>query len=167
MIGGTYAIPRIAFTVDGENLALANGDIIRVRDVEDQRFVNTLRGDNSIYSLGVSPDGRSIAAGDTASVVFTWDLSSEEPFNKLTIQKDEGNGVSTLVWDVNFSPDGSLVAAAGGDGIINIWDVTTGELITSLAEHHKAVSAVSFSPDSRTLASGGLDGTIYIWQTSR
>jgi WD40 repeat protein len=167
MIGGTYAIPEIAFTVDGKNLALANGSIIRVRDVKDQRFVSTLRGENSFYSLSVSSDGRSVAAGDTASVVFIWDLSSEETINKLKIQKGEEESVSTLVWTVDFSPDGSLIASADGDGIINIWDVRTGELITSLAGHSKAVSAISFSPDGRTLASGGLDSAIYIWHTTR
>jgi WD40 repeat protein len=166
MIGGTYSIPAIAFTVDGKSLALANGDIIRLRDVTNQRFVSTLRGDNSFYSLSLSADGRTAAAGDTAGALFIWELSSESPSHKFTTQPGEEEGVSTLVWEVAFTPDGSLIASADGSGSINVWDVKTGELLTSLPGHKLAVSAISFNPDGRTLASGGLDGAIYIWQAS-
>jgi WD40 repeat protein len=167
MIGGTFAIPAIAFTVDGESLAIANGDIIRVRDVTDQRFVSTLRGENSFYSLSSSADGRFVAAGDTAGAVFIWELSSERVSYKLTTREVEEESISTLVWNVAFSPDGRLIACADGYGLIYIWDVTTGELLATLHGHSKAVSTISFSPDGRVLASGGLDGVIIIWQSSR
>lgn len=166
MIGGTFSIPAIAFTVDGSSLALANGDIIRLRDVNDQRFVSTLRGENSFYSLSLSPDGGKAAAGDTAGDVYIWQLASENPSHKFTNQKTGIADASNLVWEVAFSPDGDLIASANGNGSIYLWEVGSGDLLASLPGHTLAVSAISFSPDGRTLASGGLDGVIYVWQVT-
>ena len=49
MIGGTYAVPDIAFTPDGASLAVVNGEVVRLRDVASGRFADPARPGVSLY----------------------------------------------------------------------------------------------------------------------
>lgn len=163
MIGGAYAIPSVIFTQDGASLAIANGDIIRFRDVDTQRFVLTLRGDSSFYSLALAPDGQFLASGDSDNTVSLWDLSSETVIHSLQAHTGETSRAAALIWHVAFSPDGRLLASAGGDQTVRVWDVATGQLLSTLSGHTAAVTSLAFSPDGRWLATGGLDATVFVW----
>ena len=163
MIGGAYAIPSVVFTQDGASLAIANGNIIRFRDVQTQRFVLTLRGESSFYSLALAPDGQLLASGDSDNTVLLWNLSSEKVNHTLRAHTGEDSRAAALVWRVAFSPDGRLLASAGGDQTVRVWDVATGELLSTLSGHTAAVTSLAFSPDGRWLATGGLDATVFIW----
>ena len=153
----------LAFSPDGQILAVGGDKIIRLLDVATGAVLNTLKGAASTYgvtSLEFSPDGTILAsAGDaeTGQVdVILWDAAT-------------GTRRHTLLAGgtyVAFSPDGQILAS-GGPSKIRLWDVATGELRTTL--RHPVWPAVAFSPDGKTLASvstssliGGVDG-IYLW----
>jgi WD40 repeat protein len=171
LIGGTYAIPSIAFTPDGANLIILNGDLIRIREIASQRFVHSIYGEGLYYSLAIHPSGQAIAAGDTKNTIQIWDITSEDESpaetraSRLTLKGHQGqaNRPSALIWDVIFSPDGSLLASAGGDSTIRLWDSDSGELLLTLDRHTNAVTSLAFSPDGRSLASGSLDGSVIVW----
>jgi WD40 repeat protein len=172
MIGGTFAIPAIAFSPDGASLAIVNGNVIRLRDVQSQRFVRTISGENPFFTIAFSPDGLTLTSGDVAGAAHLWDLS--DPANpaaeirqsklKLAAPDAPVTGTRALVWQVAYNPDGTLLAVAGGDGKVRIWDVGSGALVTTLAAHRNAATTVAFSPDGRWLPSGGLDARVILWQ---
>ncbi|OGO29359.1 MAG: hypothetical protein A2W33_05005 [Chloroflexi bacterium RBG_16_52_11] len=163
MIGGTYAIPSLAFTQDGNNLAIANGNVIRLRDVATGRFVQTIRAQEGIYSLAVSPDEATILSGGVTGALELWEIASGNASFNLEDPGLSPGSPPLLIWSVVFSPDGRLLVVASSDALIRIWEARTGELLVTLPGHEKSVTSVAFSPDGRMLASGGLDGTLRLW----
>jgi WD40 repeat protein len=174
IIGGTYAVPSFVFTPDGEYLGLANGSLVRFRQVTSERFAFTVYGSGWFYSLALSPDGRWLATGDVSNQVQIWDLSgwqngeqqTEQSYAATSGHQGVANTSSALVWQVNFHPFEELLVSAGGDKTARIWQVPGGNLLASLHGQRLAVTAAAFSPDGRRLATGSLDGSVWIWQAA-
>jgi len=170
-IGGTYSVPTLAFSPDGDQLAIANGNTIRLRDVETQRFVYTIVGQNPFYTLAIHPEGRLLATGDTANTVQLWDLppdgssTTRTNASRLTLHGHSGRAATAaaLIWEVAFNTQGNLLASAAGDHTTRIWDPQSGEMLAVLEGHERAVTSLAFRPDGRLLATGSLDGTVILW----
>ncbi|MEJ2600740.1 MAG: hypothetical protein P8Z00_20585, partial [Anaerolineales bacterium] len=73
-IGGTFAVPGLAFSPEGAYLAVMNGSVIRLREVDSGRMVVTLRVDTDLFSLAFSPSGGELVAGDNAGGLWLWQL---------------------------------------------------------------------------------------------
>ena len=163
MIGGTFAVPSIAFTPNAAALAIVNGNIIRLRDINTSRFVQTIQEDASIYSLAISPDNFSLASGSTAGSIHIWDIGNGDIRYKLNDPGQFSGSTPTLIWSVVFNPNGQYLASSGSDSLVRVWDMSNGGLLAVLAGHSKSVTSLDFDPQGRYLASGSLDGTLLIW----
>ena len=71
--------------------------------------------------------------------------------------------VPAAVRYADFSPDGKRVITASEDNKARIWDADTGELLTSLEGHDKAVWSAAFSSDGARALTASDDGTARIW----
>ncbi|MEH2189636.1 MAG: ribosome assembly protein 4, partial [Nostoc sp.] len=89
---------------------------------ENRAFeVNTLEGHSStVYSVGFSPDGKTLASGSSDNTIKLWDVSTGKAIKTLT-------GHSSRVYSVGFSPDGKTLASGSSDNTIKLWDVSTGK----------------------------------------
>ena len=118
----------------------------------------------SIRTLAFSPEGHSLATGDTNREIWIWQtdlLSGDIGPHLLTLR-----GHENWVCSVAFSPDGQLLASGGADRAVKVWRVSTGECLHTLEGHTNWVMSVAFSPDGQLLASGSADRTVKLWRVN-
>lgn len=172
MIGGTYAVPSIAFSPQGDVLAVANGRMVRLRQVGSERILGSFQADEPLFSLAYSSSGSWLAAGDISNGVLLWRpeqafRSGQEKYpqpTRLLGHNGRSGTYRALIWDVAFNHDGQLLASAGGDMSIRLWDVDAAVLLSTLLGHTAAATEARFNPDSTALASSGLDGRLIVWK---
>jgi WD40 repeat protein len=113
-----------------------------------------------IFSLAVSPDGKTLATGSYDNEVKLWDLASGKPVQTLK------HGAQ--VYSVSFNQDGSLLASSGADMLIKLWNPKDGKLVRELKGHTDLVGAVAFSPDGQVLASAAADKdkSVRLWNAA-
>ena len=69
--------------------------------------------------MAFSPDGHTLAAGDTGGHVGLWDAAT----GRRTATLAEG----APVYSVAFSPDGHTLAAGDDSGYVGLWDVAAAQ----------------------------------------
>jgi WD40 repeat protein len=112
-----------------------------------------------VWSVAVSPDGKTIASGSWDGTIQLWQVSVDHA--RIPIQTLAGH--TGAVWSVAVSSDGKLLASGSADMTVKIWNLQTGELLKTLKGHSAGVFSIAFSPDNTMLASGSFDKTIKLW----
>lgn len=124
---------------------------------QDSLFSETFGG---VLSVALSPDGQTLATGDTNGNIFLREVYSTK--KQLWITKAH----SRWIPEIEFSPDGKTLVTSSTDYMIKLWDVETGVCLKIFEGHQNEVWAVGFSPDGKTLASGSDDYSIKLWDIS-
>ncbi len=163
LIGGAFAVPVIRFSPDGSRLASVDGHVVRLRQVATQQLVYTLYGENSIFDIAFSPDGRWLAGGQIADTLRLWDTASGETLGNWQKPHPYSDPAGIFLWSVDFNPSGDLLASGGSDRLVTLWEPASGKILAELSGHTGGVSCVAFSPDGIWLASGGMDASLRLW----
>jgi WD40 repeat protein/predicted Ser/Thr protein kinase len=110
-----------------------------------------------IWSLGVSRDGRWLAAGSEQGEIKAWRLATGE---EIKLLPDQG-------WPnyVTYSPDGSELVftdqgSASSLSTIRAWNIKTGERRTLIVESEHA-GVPLFSPDGKWLSYAKVDANLH------
>lgn len=108
-------------------------------------------------SLAFTPDGRWLAAGDTAGDVTIYDTHSWQPIKRIA--NAHAGPVTTLA----FSFDTRTLATGSEDHTVKLWNVASWQELTTLHEFSDILRSLAFLPDSRSLAAASQDGTVTLW----
>lgn len=111
----------------------------------------------SVWSVALSPDGRTLASGSNDRMIKLWSLPAGKLLHTLPGHRSD-------VLSVAISPDGRTLASGSKDRTIKLWSLPTGKLLHTLSGHSGMLRSVAFSPDGQILASSSWDKTIRIWQ---
>lgn len=159
---GDGPLESVVFSRDGHELVTAGDDgeivIWRAPSLTSRSVIDT-GGANTLWSVALSPDGTTLAAGADAGGVLVYDIARRQ--RMLDLQ-----GFSGSVFGVAFSPDGRTIAAGDADGTVILWSAQTGRRLRTLTGHTGAVTAVAFSPDGRLIAGASSDDSIILWHNA-
>ncbi|MCA9905594.1 MAG: WD40 repeat domain-containing protein, partial [Anaerolineae bacterium] len=153
-----------ALAFNGGTLLAGDGDgQIQIWDTA----TGTLRGSietanhSPVSALAVSPDGRLIAAGTRAGIIYIYDAT--------TLAQVRGAFEGHIDWVVGLAFDsrGQTLASASHDETVRVWDVASGQSY-ALEGHvselpNQWVTDVAFEAGD-TLYSLGRDGRLIAWE---
>ncbi|MBV9228370.1 MAG: hypothetical protein JOZ18_03580, partial [Chloroflexi bacterium] len=128
---------------------------------------------NTITSLSFSPDGQTLASGDSDGAILVWNMGTDSSL------KHEFPYTSRLS-SATFSPNGKVIVVGDTTGKITFSDATTGQPLDALDATASPdtqesdtvdsgplwVKSLAFSPDKRLLAAGRYDGMIFVWNAA-
>ncbi len=151
-------IRALAFSRDGQTIALSEADSVILLDATTRRVRSMLQAQNGVVTtLAFSPDGRTLASVSRDQRITLWDLETGQPRETL-------RGYSAPIYSIAFAPpNGMTLASAHADGIVRLWDVASQRTRGVLRHPHHAVFAVAFAADGKTLATGHGGGIIVLW----
>jgi WD40 repeat protein len=149
----------LAFSSDGDLVVESTADGVRLRDLLNGTTKQVpLDTDESVSSIALSPDNRSLKTADESGVVHIWDTETGQ--SRKTIQT--GRQITAVAIDSS----GQLLATARADRSIVLWDLKSGAIRSEFRKHENVINALAFTPDGNTLASGGDDRTVILWDVS-
>jgi len=146
----------VAFSSNGDLLAGAGGNRVRVWRIADGAPVAVLRGRGELTSVAFAPSNALIGAGSFSGAALLWDLRSKKRIARLA-------GHSDTVAAVAFSANGRFLATAGHDGIAKVWTVPGGSLVTTLRSRAPLLEGVAFAPHGRRVAVAGAGGRVTVF----
>ncbi len=164
----------ISFLGDSKTLAsIGNNDIdIRLWNTETGKLISTIESKSKHpYSLDVSPDGETIAVGNSDGTITLLSTKAKKSTDTLF-----GHGLAPSditepgsILSLAFSPNGKTLASGSRDTTIRLWNTKTTHHKVTLTGHSGRVTTIAFSLDGKTIASGATythwssDSTIRVW----
>ena len=180
--GHSAQVNDLAFTPDGQELVSASNDkTIRIWDWQSGISLRTIRGylgqgsDGKIFSVAVSPDGKTIAAGG----YFGASLGDKPPYGDIRLfdfatgkTKAVLKAADYAIYDLAFSPDGNTLAAGGADGFVYLWrhdaaSATGWTLGNKLDADSWHIDKLAFAAAGTRLAAATTDNGIRLWDVAK
>ena len=169
-------INSVALNPKGETLvyACSNGELrsCRIHAVVQTGHLNPLiqasaatvifRAADPLISIVFSPDGKSLAAGDSKGTIRIWKTPGMSESPELLIGR-HSTGITCLA----YSPDGKVLASCGYDGMVKFGstDASNGKFVTA-GRHELWAYGLAYIVHGTKLVSCSADKTIRLFSCS-
>jgi WD40 repeat protein len=139
---------------------------IRIHRIPDGALIRTIGGAaNSVWSLGVFPDGKHVIAGLTERRARVWSLTDGELVHDLAAPYPRNQirppMAPDLTWSVAVSPDGQYVIGSWSQDGVGIWLAADGSLVRVLDDVEGRI--VSVTPEGNRVVIIYPGGKAEIW----
>ena len=153
----TKSVGSIAFSPDGQTLAVSSNGEIALWNPETAQPKFILTENETFYNLLFSPDGRTLAALSYVSLdgtrIYLWNIDTTDIQNSglRHIITDHNDEVSSVTFNLN----GKILASGYDLEKIKLWDVVNGQLKTTCDgyPYQLRVQSLAFAPNDETLVS--------------
>jgi WD40 repeat protein len=154
------AMSSVAFSREGDLLAISSGTTIQVWDQAAREHRFNLRGHRAwVWTVAFSPDGKTLASASMDHTIKLWDLTRRQ--ERATLE-----GHTDKVWSVAFSPDGRTLVSTSDDRSVRLWDVATGKPQKLLGRQDIHTYDALFTTDGQTVVSADVEGDVRLWDVA-
>jgi WD40 repeat protein len=118
-----WPVSTVTFSHDGDYIALAAGDIVRLVNASDGVSFAELHHARKIRDIAISPSGHEVATASDDNTARIWQVNryeGEGPTREVTRISHEDK-----VSSIDFSPDGKYLTTASEDGTVGVWQVNS------------------------------------------
>ncbi|QRW06170.1 Tyrosine kinase family catalytic domain protein [Ceratobasidium sp. AG-Ba] len=159
---GQRIVYAVAATPDSTRIVSGCGDDVVVWDTQSGRkILGPLSGHRGpVYSVAVSPDGRTFASGSYDHTIRIWDAKRGLPLSQPL------KGHTRNVYSVAFSPCGRLLVSGSEDCTIRLWDAHTGQPVGEPIKTGQVVNSVAMSSEDDMFAAACDDKTITMYDAT-
>lgn len=153
-------VTEIRYLPKSDRLAVAGwipkkGGMLAIWDTKDGKHVRDLGTHSAeVLAITVSPDGRTLAAGDADGNLELWDVQSGK--------KSRSHKYNHAIEAVTFSADGKLLAVGDANRTVQVLDASSGAISRTL-KSRSTIKSLDFSPDATLLAAGTGDPGLELW----
>ena len=171
MEGHTDEVKAVAWSPDGKTVCSGSSDkTLRLWNAETGESVRVLEGHtNWVYAVAWSPDGKRMVSGSLDKTVRVWDAETGECVKVLEGHTD---WVFTVAWSKgatklhkDYSRESHYIVSGSRDKTLRVWDAVTGECVTTMMGHARAVRSVVCLSDG-SVVSGSYDTSIRFWNAT-
>jgi WD40 repeat protein len=131
-------------------------ETVRIWDAEKGTPKHTIKEEDSVNAVAVSPDGELIASGTTQAVTTLFKVSTGEKVESWT-------GTTGWVNALAFGQGGKTLAAGSEGGTLTLIDLPTHKVTHEIAGKHGAFNSVAWSPDGQLLAGGTQESSLHLY----
>ena len=151
--------------IAGRSVLISGGDdgVVKRWDPVSRTIVGPDMGDRAapVRSIGVSPDGKTLAVGSSDGTVRLWDAATGGGVREFGKPKDAAEAYE--LYAVGFSADGKHLAVGSFDPGLRVLDLERPGVEHTLRGHADPIKCLSRG-GSRWLLSAGRDGSVLEWQ---
>jgi hypothetical protein len=132
------------------------GRVVKVASVPDGKVLHTFRKPTDwVLSVGFSPEGLLVAAGDRFGGLYVWETKSGKEFYTL-------RGHTKAVTGIAWRADSDAFASCSEDHTVRVWNMHTGAEAAKWDAHEEGLTDIVWHT-SGALVTAGRDGRIKVW----
>lgn len=145
---------------------------LEVYDIAASSLIDTIAAhERDIWSLHLSPDGRTLVSGSADKSAKFWELKviqeevlgTNRKMPKLTLVHTRTLKTADDILAVRFSPDGKYLALSTLDTTVKVFFVDSLKLYLTLYGHKLPVLSLDISYDSKLVLTSSADKTVRVW----
>lgn len=107
-----------------------------------------------VSSLALTPDGKTLAVGDSSGNITLWNLATKQSEGTPLFAATSKDEISPTVEGISFSHDGTKLLASDYSGRVTLWDPTTGKLLHDFTQSFPSTTDQGFSRTATISADG-------------
>ena len=151
-------VSDVAYSPDGNIVAVASGTDIYLWDASTRDMVKVLQHEDRVSCLAYAPGNSSFLVAAAGKRIVFWNPAERRSREPLAAQAER-------VTCLGFSPDGNLLAFGAGT-TVSIWNISDRqEHARFKLEAGRSIyaSSVAFSPDGRWLATANIRSSVSVF----